>query len=123
MWPNGSRNNTAEHHSPLPGQPDVIVAAALRLRRPYAEDPAAAALDVDRKLPQAPFLDRATRADCARPTCQRLAFDAALIGPHAPRAGFVLRNEVDVRALGRQAGIESQRPAALRQRHVVYIVD
>src|SRR5258706_12379658 len=109
--------------SPLPSQPDVVVTAIRRLRRPHAEDPPAAALDVDRKLPQAPLLDRAPRANCARDTRQRLAFDAALIGPHAPRAGFVLRNEVDVRALRCQPRIESQRPAALLQRHVVDMVD
>src|SRR5258708_37637956 len=123
MWTSSSRNHTSEHHSPLSSKPDVVVSSALSLRRPHAEDPPAAALDVDRKPPQSPFLDRATRADCARPARQRFALDAALIGPHAPGARFVLRNEVDVRALGRDPRSEPQRPAALLQRHVVYIVD
>src|SRR5258706_1233076 len=106
MWRSGSRNHTPEHHSPLPSEPDVVVTAALCLRRPYAEDPPAAALNVDRQPPQSPFLDRAPRADRARPARQCFAFDTALIGPHAPGAGFVLRNEVDVRAVGRDRGSE-----------------
>src|SRR6266568_4455786 len=113
MWTSSSRNHTSEHHSPLSSKPDVIVSSALSLRRPHAEDPPAAALDVDWKPPQSPFLDCATRADCARSARQRFALDAALIGPHPPAAGFVLRNEVDVGALGPYARSESQRPAAL----------
>src|SRR5258705_11699131 len=122
MWTSGLRNHPPERHSSLPSQAGVVVTGILRLRRPHAEEPAAAALDVDRKLPQAPLLDRAPRANCARATRQRLAFDAALIGPHAPRAGFVLRNEVDVRALRCQPRIESKRPAAFLHPHVVDLV-
>src|SRR5258708_1070113 len=123
MWTSGSSNDTSEHHSPLSSQPDVVVSVALSPRRPHAEDPPAAALNVDRKPPQSPFLNRATRADCARPACQRLAPDPPLIAPHPPPPRPVLRNEVDVRALGPYARSESQRPAPLLQRHGVYIVD
>src|SRR5690242_8268958 len=113
MWTSGSRNHTPKNHSPLPSKPYVVVTAALGLGRPDAEDPAAATQNVDWEPCQPPLLNCAPGADCARPTGQRFAFDAALIGPHPPGAAPVLGNEVDVRALGRERRIESQRAAAL----------
>src|SRR6266545_2215498 len=123
MWTSPSSNHTSEHHSPLPRQPDVVVAATPGLPGPHTEDPAAAALDVDRQVPQTPFLDRASGANGAGAAGQGFAFDPALIGPHPPAASRVLRNEVDVGALGRERRIEPQRPAALQQRYVVDVVD
>src|SRR5689334_22959817 len=104
MWTSQSRNHPSEHHSPLSSQPDIVVASGT-LGRTDRQNPAAAALDVDREPAQAPFLDRTTGRHGARATGQRLAFNAALVGPHAPGAGSA-GNEVHVGAVGCERPVE-----------------
>src|SRR5437870_1622875 len=123
MWTSGSRNHTSKHHSPLPNKPDVLVAPAVRLRGSYANDPVATALNVDWRLSQAPFLDRAAGADGPGSARQRLALHAALIGAHPPATARIRRNEVDVRPLGRERRIEAEGAAALHQGDLVDIID
>src|SRR2546425_12411135 len=102
MWTSCSSNHPSEHHSPLSSQPDVAVTAVLGLRRANTEDPAAATLDIDRKLPQTPLLNRAARADGARSTGQCFALDAAFIRPHPPDVVLVRRDEVDIGSFRRE---------------------
>src|SRR3989475_11066618 len=123
MWTSCSSNHTSEHHSPLSSQPYVVVAAVLRLRSAHAEDPAAAALDIDRQLSQTPLLNRAARAHRTRATGQGFALDAAFIRPHAPNAVRVRRDEVDVGAFGRERRVKAQRSSALEERDLVDIID
>src|SRR2546425_7244282 len=123
MWTSGSRNHTPKHHSPLPNKPDVLVALAGRLGGSYPNHPPAAALNVDWQPSQPPFLDRAAGADGPGSARQRLAFHAALIGPHPPASARISRNEVDVRSLGRERRIEAEGAAALHQGDLVDIID
>src|SRR2546425_12460231 len=114
MWTSGLCNHTSEPHSPLPGQPDIVVGAVGGLRGSDRQHPAAAALDVDRQRSESPILNRAGGRHSAGPTRQRLTLDAALVRPHSPCRLPVVRrsigrNEVDVRAFRRQRLIEPER--------------
>src|SRR6266481_570467 len=122
MWTSRSSNHASEHHSPLSDQPYVVITAALGLRSPYADHPAAAALDVQREPAQTPFLNRAARAHGTGPARQGLTLDTALIGPHPPAAGRVLRDEVDIGPVRSQRGVKSERPAAVHEVHLIHIV-
>src|SRR5712691_519512 len=124
MWTSGLCNHTSEHHSPLSGQPDIVVGAVGSLPGSDRQYPAAAALDVDRQRSESPILNRAGGGYSAGPTRQRLTLDAALVRPHPPCRLPVVRrsigrNEVDVRAFRRQRPIEPERPATIHQWHPI----
>src|ERR1051325_10573428 len=104
MWTSQSRNHPSEHHSPLSSQPDIVVASAT-LGRADGQNPAAAALDVDREPAQAPFLDRTAGRHGARPTARPLPSAAPLIRPLPPGAGGP-RNEFHVGAAGREPPVK-----------------
>src|SRR3989442_12577801 len=123
MWTSGSRNHTPNPHSPLPKNPGVLGAARGPLGGSYPNHPPATALNVAWQPSQPPFLDRAAGADGPGSTRQRLAFHAALIGPHPPASARISRNEVDVRSLGRERRIEAEGAAALHQGDLVDILD
>src|SRR6266704_3033895 len=115
MWTSWSSNHTSEHHSSLSSEPDVVVAAALGPCSSHPQNPAAAALETERQLPQAPALNRAARAHRARTAGQCFTLDATFIRPHAPDAVRVLRNEVDVGSFRRERRVKPQRSSALHQ--------
>src|SRR6266516_2246974 len=120
MWTSWSRNHTSEHHSPLSSKPHLVITAILGFCRAYAEGQPTAAPDRDRQAREAPFMDGAAGTDSPRPTGQRVALHAALIDPHPPDATpRILRNAVDIGAVGSERRIEPYRASPFRGRHPI----
>src|SRR5579859_8056890 len=122
MWTSASRNHTSKHHSPLAGQPDILIAARAP-GRANAQNASAAAFDLERQPSQPPLLNGAGSAYGTSAACQCLALDPALIRAHPPAAVAGVGDEIHVGALRCERGVKPQQSTAVREGDSVDVVD